>query len=245
MSKPFSAPFSMYEGNLIAGGNPKIGDTGGCRFFGLAMGQNQHALVAFDTLFKALEAEGRLLARIIELGTGRGGLSIFLHLYCLSGHIVFTTWDQVNHAPAHQSVLEALNVDYRQGDIHNDESTIQQIQNDCQSTGITILLCDDGCKAREVEIFAPSLKPGDLLLAHDYAPNPVFFETAMRGRIWSSHELSLSDISQTIDSRCFEPYLQEVFQMAAWACLRRRDDRTNISYGDEAWFERCQECNRE
>ena len=82
MNKSFNTAFSIYQGDLVAGGNPKLGETGATRFFGLAMGQNQHALVAFDTLFKTLEADGLRIGRIIELGTGRGGLSVFLASHC-------------------------------------------------------------------------------------------------------------------------------------------------------------------
>lgn len=48
-------------------------------YFGLEMGQNQHAVIVWDTFLKYLESQKTPVSRIIELGTGAGGLS-FLYI---------------------------------------------------------------------------------------------------------------------------------------------------------------------
>jgi len=61
MGDDYNTPFSLYEGELVAGGNPQCGDIGGTKFFGLLMWQNQHALVAFDTHYsRPWSRRGRL-----------------------------------------------------------------------------------------------------------------------------------------------------------------------------------------
>jgi len=216
----YDALFSLYEGSLVAGGNPTCGQTGGTHFLGLLMGQNQHALVAFDTLFKVLQGEGSKVARIIDLGTSHGGLAVFLQLYASTCGATVITWDRTSNVPQHGDLLNRLGTVVRTGDILADPVVQEEIRSSLRSEGLSILLCDNGDKKREVSLFAPSLKVGDLLLAHDYAPDEEGHRRLGEG-CWSSWEISDADVEPVRARYGFVPFLQDVFLLAAWLCMRR------------------------
>ena len=187
------------------------------------MAQSQHSLIAFDTLFKRLELDDTPPARVIELGTGRGGLTAFLHLYSIGNGSSFTTRDRPELIPDHARALDLLSVDRRRGNVIDDLTVVEEIRQECRKAGFTVLLCDSGHKAREIAAFAPFLKSGDILLAHDYAPDAGYFAHEMKDRLWCSHEIFWSGVEARAPSSEFEPLLEEFFQRTAWICLRRRE----------------------
>lgn len=186
------------------------------------MGQNQHALVAFDTLFKTLERQGTPPATIIELGTSHGGFSVFLHLYALVSGARFITYDRPGFVPTYHELFTQLQVDYRQADVLNDHSTIAEIAALIASPGQTLLLCDNGDKVREFALYAQFLKAGDLILAHDYCVDQQTFEWDYRDRIWSFCEVMQADIEPICRQHNLQPFLQEVMAPAVWACRRKQ-----------------------
>lgn len=194
MGDDYNTPFSLYEGELVAGGNPQCGDIGGTKFFGLLMGQNQHALVAFDTLFKTLEKEGAPVARIIELGTATGGMAIYLQLYCHAAGSSFVTYDLPGKHPTYSELFDRLGIDYRQRDALS-EGTIHEIRDLIRGNGTSVLVCDNGDKTREFCTFVSALKAGDIILAHDYSSDRNYFDKHMRDRTWSFLYIVASDIA--------------------------------------------------
>lgn len=207
----------------MAGGNPQLGDKGGTRFLGLLMGQNQHALPAFDTLFKTLEREGTPPKTIIELGTSHGGFSLFLHLYSLVSGAHFVTYDRSGFVPTYRALFQRWQVDYRQADVLHDPATRAEIAALIAAPGQTVLLCDNGDKVREFALYAPYLKPGDLVLAHDYCIDTSTFERDYRDRIWSFCEVTEADIEPVCQQCHLTPFLQGVMALAVWACRRKHD----------------------
>jgi hypothetical protein len=219
----FSAIISPYEGSRVAGGNPQLGDVGGIRFFGLLMGQNQNSLIAFDTLFKTLELNGAPVSRIVELGTSHGGMSVFLQLFAISCNAEFRTYDLPGQVPQYADILSRLGTDVRQGDVLNDDHIQSEIRTFVNGPGVSVVLCDDGNKQTEFDLFAGGLKDGDLILVHDYATDTDIFEGHLRDRCWSFHEVCLKDISSTMKRFNLTPFLSNIFERAAWHCARRVD----------------------
>jgi hypothetical protein len=54
-------------------------------------------------------------------------------------------------------------------------------------------------------MFSKYLKPGDLILAHDYAKDHETFEKSIKNNIWCSHEIELASIEESIQkyNKCF------------------------------------------
>ena len=105
--------------------------------------------------------------RVIELGTGFGAFAIYLSLYCLKNDISFYTFekDEGRIDDFCKRVLED-HEGFIQGDIFEDHQ--QFIKVSVQMAGRTLLFCDNGCKVKELKVFSPSMKVGDVIGFHDF-----------------------------------------------------------------------------
>lgn len=200
---------------------PEDVERGWTLFFGLQMMQNRHAVLALDRLLRTLESEGRRPARILELGTGCGGLSVLFHLYAAASGSAFTTYDVGVQHTAARLLFERLGVDARARDF-NAPFTTAEIARAIQEPGLTLLVCDGPDKVGEITRFAPFMKTGDLLLAHDYAASLDDFERRLNGRTWNFCELTDADIAGVTAAHQLEPVGAEMLAPAAWMCRVKR-----------------------
>lgn len=147
------------------------------QFLGWYVDQNSETLPAFARFFEKYPP-----ARIIELGTYHGGLSLFLHLYCMAEGRQFVTYDKEDQRD-HPEILDRLEMDFRLKNIFLPD-TIAEIAALIQEPGLTVLLCDDGNKVREFRTFSPFLKMGDFVMVHDFGHG----RQKRRGiAIWDTH----------------------------------------------------------
>jgi hypothetical protein len=63
--------------------------------------------------------------------------------------------------------------------------------------GMTVLLCDGGDKRREFETFAPLLKPGDIIGAHDLHRGDQY---------WGWSEITEADVQDTCGRHGLVPF---------------------------------------
>lgn len=195
---------------------------GTIRYFGTVSHQNQNAFHTFDAFFKRLEQEEKPAARIIELGTGCGGLSIFLQIYALTQEIDFITYDNEPFNPElfpiiHRKLFDLLKIDLRAKDIFECE---EEIGDEIKKKGVTVLLCD-AAKSFEYNIYAPYLKRGDYILVHDYAPTRAYWEEHMDNRIWSTCDIVDAQIAEAIEKYDLIPFMADEFLQAAWSCRKK------------------------
>jgi hypothetical protein len=196
---------------LISDWKPIAGFKGGGLFFyGLLMGQNQNAIFAFDNLFKNLIRSERKMARVLEIGSGQGGLSVLLRLASLNYGFNFIAYDICN--PGYQKLFEALNIDFRQKDCFEYED---EIAKEIKKEGISILICDGGNKPREFNIFAQYLKIGDIILAHDFNLNSRKFQ---KQKYWSFMEIRENEIIESCHKNNLKDYMEKEFRMSAYVC---------------------------
>ena len=142
------------------------------------------------------------ILRIVELGTGYGGTSLFLgSCICGRGGEVVTIDISPNMEFGYDTwklLASKYNVSFMQRDVFRSE-TVQEVSNLIKNYR-ALVFCDNGDKKREVPLYAETLKKDDLLMAHDY--------TAVEGG-----ELSpklLTERTLTI----LAPYRQEEFATA-------------------------------
>ncbi|MCX6539169.1 MAG: hypothetical protein NT151_09600 [Acidobacteria bacterium] len=111
---------------------------------------------------------------IVELGTGSGAFSCYLATYAYLNGARFFTFDlQRKTAPTKRANYRALRLVrklggrvYRRDIFHPKTRTIiQKLVNRGPSV---FLYCDNGNKAREVQLFAGDLKASDFIGVHDY-----------------------------------------------------------------------------
>ena len=105
---------------------------------------------------QVLNAHPRLKA-IVELGTGHGGFSRYLHAQAFERQMQFRTYDQ--HMPKQPPP------GFVQVDIFADVYTIAAY---LQSHTPVLLFCDNGDKVRELRYYTPYLTTGDVAIVHDW-----------------------------------------------------------------------------
>ena len=138
---------------------------------------------------------------IVELGTGSGAFSCYLATYCYLTRARFFTFD------IHRKGSVTKRVNYRSlGLIHRlggryyprnifHESTQQLIRRLTHGRGTALIYCDNGDKAREIQLYAQLLKGGDFIGAHDYGS-----------------EIVPEDVKVLLDSGRCEPWQEAFFE---------------------------------
>jgi cephalosporin hydroxylase len=173
----------MIEGN----------DVGHISFFGLPMQQNLNAPAKISSFLNEIKP-----VRIIEIGTGMGGLSVLLKMYGAE----FVTYDTNDTRIFDHGIFGALGIDYRRWDCFKRKDEIADM---IGRKGTTLVMCDGGNKHKEFTTFATYLKSGDYICAHDYSNDP---------NIWRWSE---------IDDDVITPDLEKLHNLdgAAWLCCRK------------------------
>ena len=179
-------------------------------FLGCYMQQKEGTVPAFDSLLSEMKP-----ARIIELGTGAGGLSVFLGIYSFATGCAFYTYDNLPRDRNYGELFKALGVNRHVCDIFADEKTIKEL---IAADGRTLLLCDNGNKKAEFNLFADALKVDDIIMAHDYFP-----ERPPPGTSTDSCEIIYGAIAEVCDTYNIHPYQADLFTPLRWFCGKRED----------------------
>lgn len=200
--------------------SPETGLTisGSWQFAGARISQNELVLPAFRSVLSLFDEP----VRIAELGTYEGGLTWLLHMIA-HPHTHIWTFDNKQRVP--ECLLKMWGpkrIYQRIGDVFAEQgdSLIEILEDDKP----VLLLCDNGNKVREVNMFAPYLKPGDVIMCHDYAETARVFKTEMKDRYWNHCEIRYDQISNTLESNGFMPILRERTLKAAWGCFMKQEE---------------------
>jgi len=110
--------------------------------------------------------------RIVEFGTWKGNLSLYLYLYCLSEDAEFYTYDIYRFSSYYDEekkdlLKEKLEFEkhFRRADVFKSATEIKEF---LQQAGRSFLFCDNGKKTQEFITFAPFLKRGNIMGVHDW-----------------------------------------------------------------------------
>jgi len=105
------------------------------------------------------------LARFIELGTWWGNFSIYFLMFCMNREADFITYDTVRRKNSRLKWLLKFDSCHRKKDVFTSYTEIAQ---EIAKEGRTVLFCDNGDKQKELALFAPCLKSGDIIAVHDW-----------------------------------------------------------------------------
>lgn len=193
---------------------------GGFAYGHLFMAQNPDTPRVFKQFLSEVKP-----SRILEIGTFHGGLTLLLRdimdeLQLYNNPII--TYD-INDQEFLKPLVINRNVDVRTQNVFDynnntfiDEQAANEIKSFIQDSGTTLVLCDGGCKKCEYNTISPILKTGDIIMAHDYAPNTEYFEQYMKDKIWNWHEIQDSDIIDSMNQYQLKPVMQELMIGVAW-----------------------------
>ena len=205
-------------------------------FFGNFMQQTPRAVLSLNKLLNAVNFD-----TIIELGTHDAGLSVLLALYSLNSKIqcrsddanepvlyknkthhkkqkTFYTFDNVIRDKGMTQLVENMGAIFEKRDILNDEDSISRIGEIIKNGGRTLLLCDNGNKVLEFNIYSKFLKSGDFIMAHDYGRDEQSFQIIKNKGIWFVHETRWTDLEESCNKYNIKPVLPEEFDNSVWFC---------------------------
>lgn len=191
----------------------------------LMIQQSPRIIEAFKQLFLVKQPK-----QILEIGAQAGGLTLCI-AYILKELNIETkikSFD-VKHISGREYVEERFkNVEFIIDDmfIHSyydlREDKKEGIKSFIQQEGSTIVLCDGGSKKNEFRILSEYLKPGDVIMAHDYSPNEEYFNTVTKPlSVWGWQEISDNDVRDCMNQHKLDFYMFETFRDAAWLCTEK------------------------
>lgn len=117
-------------------------------------------------MLEQILSDNKDVTRIVELGTGHGGLTLFwgLQMKMRGGKVL--TFDTREISDVLNRNLRFFNIIFQRKNVF-DQATVQCVREFIRD-GRALIFCDDGDKPREVLLYAPILKRNDLIMAHDW-----------------------------------------------------------------------------
>lgn len=159
--------------------------------------------------------------RIIEIGTARGATTLYMSDLLIELNLnnsKIKTFDIIQRN--HLIGVERDNIEFYIGNIFNyslkELSKPEEIVNFLSNDGVNLIMCDGGNKILEFEILSKYLKKGDVIMAHDYAPNKEVFEKDYKDKIWNWMEITDNDIDETVKEYNLESYKMDLIKPTAW-----------------------------
>ena len=184
--------------------------------------QHEDAVDKFRELLKQTKP-----SQILEIGTAQGGLTLALLdllAECDLPNTTLRTYD-IHERNLHElveTIENGANGEIFVKNIFNDNydalEEVEEIQSYIQRPGCTLVLCDGGSKIREFNILSPYLKEGDIIMAHDYAPNEQYFLEYNKDKVWNWLEIQDCDITEAVKLHNLEPFMQDEFIKVVWVC---------------------------
>jgi len=179
--------------------------------------QNQYFINNFKNIIDEIKPK-----RIIEIGTGFGNttllISDILHELNLKETII-KTFD-VREKGNSENLKQVDNIIVYIGNIFNYRAKIltkpNEITEFLSKEDVNLILCDGGLKKVEFEILSQYMKKGDIIMAHDYAPNKEIFEKDYKDKIWNHMEITDKDIEKSVEKYNLKSYRMDIIKETAW-----------------------------
>ena len=175
---------------------------------GFPMCQNRIAPMVWSYAMEILNP-----AQIVEIGSLNGGFATALAFISYLSRCKIYSFDICNAPNEDWSGLAMnLGVTFFKEDVFSSNHVSELVG----LRGTSFLLCDGGNKPKEFETFAPSLKDGDIIAAHDYC-----CDTKSKAPFWPWSETTIESVSKTVKEHNLQPFMQEYFDMAGWLVYRK------------------------
>jgi len=180
----------------------------------LVMQQRREVLKQFPILVDTIKPK-----RIIEIGTGWGGLSLFLNDLVKQYSEIYS-FDILDYGST--PILKKEGINYFLENIFNpvvknwNKFELNNNRKELFNISPKIIMCDGGHKIGEFNCLADYLSVGDVIMCHDYSIDAVTFETL---KVWNWLEIQYSNIKEACEENNLKPFMQQEFLDVAWGCF--------------------------
>jgi 23S rRNA U2552 (ribose-2'-O)-methylase RlmE/FtsJ len=170
-----------------------------------------------DIFFKKVILENSF-SRIIEIGTNRGGLTLWLSDNRPEKCDIYS-FDITDEYLMIDPQKE--NINFIQKNVFSEAS--QEIHDLISSEGQTLLLCDGGNKNHEFNVFSESLKSGDIIMCHDFMDDSETYNRIQSEINWPSiAESYMFAIKGAVDKLNLQPYLFNEAKNNLWGSFKKQ-----------------------
>jgi len=202
--------------------NKNICSAGRYNFFGLPMDQVPRALSVINSLLVLSKPE-----KILEFGTGSGGLSVLLSIYSSLNGIQFNTYDAGVY---NQNVIRHLkDPSCFRWALLDKENVKEEIKHTIlQSTRGPVILFCDALKSVEFDYYSDFCKKGDFLLVHDYCAEmggEKFKEVSQKTGWSAPQEQHYGNLKAACERNGIIPFMHDEFENALWFCGVKTHER--------------------
>ncbi len=158
--------------------------------------------------------------RIIEVGTGYGGLTLFLrdNLPSTSEVYSFDIVESVYHKDLREHKINIFNGNIFEEKTDWNEFILKQEWEHLFNVTPKIVICDGGHKRGEFNGLAKYLNAGDIIMLHDYSTDRESFEKL---NVWNWLECQYSEIKKSCETYNLVPYMHDEFLNVAWGCFQK------------------------
>lgn len=182
---------------------------------GLCLQQRKEVMDVFPLLLNNIKPK-----RIIEIGTGCGGLTMFLRDLLPASSDIFSFEILGRH---YHEALKENNINLYYENIFKDRTDWSDFLLKEEWESIfniipKIVICDGGHKRGEFNGLAKYLNKGDIIMLHDYSTDRETFEAL---NVWNWLECEYSEIKTVCESYNLEPFMHKEFLNVAWGCFQK------------------------
>lgn len=160
---------------------------------------------------------------IVEIGSYNGGLSSYIYDSKKEG-ASFVSYDIAPEINMAKNDRKRTEIDFRIGDCF-DEKIFSEIASQISKEGRTLMICDGGHKTDEFIRFSEYLKPGDIIMLHDYKDESyedMFFEAKTYWQWPYMFECSYDSIKSAVEKNNLEKFEYEKFLFYMWGCFIKK-----------------------
>lgn len=136
--------------------------------YGINIAQTWRQIVAFLSMVTTYDP-----TLFVEIGVYLGGVGTFLFPRCM--YIPDFSYLGIDNDkgvvnPKHVEILNSIpNAELFYGDCYDPVVSLYVSERIKSSKGVSMILCDGEDKPREMKMYSELLRPGDIIIMHDYA----------------------------------------------------------------------------
>lgn len=170
--------------------------------------------------------------RVLEIGTSYGGLTILLSDLLKEmqlNHVPIRTYDIMLKGDL-ERLNKIDNITFSKHNIFNQHADRYDLVCDDAKKYITdpgriIIFADGGHKKHEFSCLSDYIKPGDVIMAHDYIETKEIWERDYKDKIWNWCETEEKDIAEACERNNLQPHMQDEMKQVVWACRIKADEQ--------------------